>query len=74
MTFDCIQPNGEHLPVEEWAVRGVLNGTVTDPMLVRIVRGAVEIRETGWPRQPGEEPPAERLARLRRRAAEGGAE
>lgn len=54
MTLACIQPNGEQLPVEEWVYHGVRNGTVTDPMLVRIVLGAVEVRPFGW-RRPWEQ-------------------
>lgn len=54
MTYDCIQPNGERLPVEEWAVRAVQTGSLNDPMLVNIVRNAVEIRPSGWPRRAGE--------------------
>ena len=52
----CIQPNGERLPVEEWVYRGVIDGTVTDPVLARIVRGAVEVRPFGWPRTEREAP------------------
>lgn len=55
MLLACIQLNGERLPVEEWVYKGVLNGTVTDPMLVRTVRNAVEIRPFGWPRRPWEQ-------------------
>lgn len=49
MTYACIQANGEHLPVEEWVLRAVQNGTCTDPVLLRIVLGAVDIRPFGWP-------------------------
>jgi hypothetical protein len=45
MLYYCTQRNGEILPVERWVYLGVLNGSVTDPVLVRIVRGAVQIKE-----------------------------
>jgi hypothetical protein len=50
MLLDCIQKDGQHLPVESWVYYGVVNGTITDPILVQIVRNAIEIREFGWPR------------------------
>ena len=47
----CIQPNGERLPVERWVYYGFMNGTVVDPLLVMVVKNAVEIRDGfGWPR------------------------
>lgn len=50
MIVTCVQRNGEHLHVERWVYIGVLNGTVKDPPLVRIVRGAVRfiIGYDGW--------------------------
>lgn len=40
-TVDCIQANGSHQPVEEWAFRSYLRGEVTDPLVIRTIRGAV---------------------------------
>ena len=50
MLLDCIQKDGQHMPVEKWVYDGVINGTITDPMLVRIVRYAIGIRDFDWSR------------------------
>lgn len=53
MTYACIQPNGEHLAVEEWVLTAYREGRLTDPMLLRVVRGAVKVKPFGWP-EPSE--------------------
>lgn len=50
MTYSCIQSNGEQLPVEEWVLTAYREGRLGDPLLLRVIRSAVEIRPFGWPR------------------------
>jgi hypothetical protein len=43
----CEQSNGERLRVEDWVYRAWAQGRLNDPMLLRVLNGAVAIYEDG---------------------------
>lgn len=53
--YAAIQPNGERIHVEEWAVRAWQCGTLRDPLITTPLTRAVEIRLADWPLAAWEE-------------------